>query len=143
MSIDIEIELRSIHGELKVLYIKNVEKLSSYIDRHKKIISTGIQILLFDLVLYKNPRENTFLIPPNCLSGIRIEKEQNDIRLFFNVTPFTEFTIHNYLNSDGIIKKIDIKYLDKFFEINYLHLKIRLIPPVKQTAKKRYSWFNK
>ncbi len=143
MDLEIEIELQSVHGEVKVLFLKNVEKLSSYIDRHKHIQSTNIRVSRFDLVLYKNPRENTFLIPSQYLNIVHIEKEENDIQILFDIMPFTEFTLHNYYNSDRIIRRTEIAYLDTAFEISYLHFKLRIITPVQQTAKKRYSWFNK
>lgn len=138
---DIELELQTLRKEIKILFIKNIEKLPNYIDRHKRILNTNIQVNKFDLILNKN--SNEIIIPEQNLHTIRIIKENNDIQILIDVMPFTEFTIHNYFNSEMIVKRNDIDYLDNYFEINYFHIKIRLIPSVKQTVKKRYSWFNK
>ncbi len=143
MDLEIEIELQTLHGETKVLFLKNVEKLSNYIERHSYIQSKNICVKRFDLVLYKNPKENPFCIPTQHLNMINITKEENDIQILFDVMPFTVFTLHNYCNSDRIIRRTEINYLDNAFEVSYLRFKLKILTPVQKTAKKRYSWFNK
>lgn len=140
---DIELELQSLHGELRIPFMKNIEKLSSFIDRHKRILPSNIQVSKFELLLTKMPYQNPIMVPAKYLNTIHIEKENNDIQLLFDVIPFTEFTVHCYLNSDTIVRRIEVKYLDTYFEVGYLKFKIKVIPKVEETKKKRYSWFNK
>ena len=140
---DIELELQSLRGELKVLFMKNIEKVSGFIDRHKHILTSNIQVSKFELLLTKTPYQNSFIIPTKYLNTVRIEKEKNIIQILFDVVPFTEFTIQCYLNSDTIVRRTEITYIDPYFEVGYLKFKIKIIPKVEETKKKRYSWFNK
>ena len=58
--------------------------------------------------------------------------------IIVDLQPFTTFTIHILFNSENHIEKTDIVYIDNYFELSNLKIKMYIRPP---QIKKRFSLF--
>ena len=136
---DIEIEIQN----NKLLFMKNIERIKGYIERHKRIIMKMIEVVRFEGLIVNKTENYEIEAFERNVRVIHIENEKNVILIYIDIMPITEMIFKGYINSEGIIRKVELEERDDYFRVDYIHLKMKIITPIKETIKKRYSWFNR
>lgn len=136
---DIEIEIQN----NKLLFMKNIERIKGYIERHKRISVKTIRVTYFEGLIINEQEHYKIEASEQNIRVIHIENEKNVILIYIDIMPITEMIFKGYINSEGIIRKIELEERDDYFRVDYIHLKMKIITPIKETTKKRYSWFNR
>ena len=136
MEIDISYTFKD--DSITVNYQSGLERLLNYIIRHKEVKKENLSIREYESILIKKPRGEYFYIGIQNLKNVCIEKINYDLRIIIDLQPFTFFTIHVLFNSENHVEKVEIKYIDDYFELSDLKIKMYIRAP---QIKKRFSLF--
>ena len=136
MEVDISYTIKD--DSITINYQSGLERLLNYIIRHKEVKKENLSIREYESVLLKKPRDEDFYIGIQNLKNVSIEKLNNDLRIIIDLQPFTLFTIHVLFNSENHIEKVEIKYVDDYFRLSNLKIKMYIRAP---QVKKRFSLF--
>lgn len=136
MEVDISYTFKD--DSITVNYQSGLERLLNYIIRHKEVKKENLSIREYECVLIKKPRGEDFYIGIQNLKNVNIQKVNNDLMILIDLQPFTVFTIHILVNSENHIEKLDIVYIDDYFKLSNLKIKMYIRAP---QVKKRFSLF--
>ena len=136
MEIDISYTMKD--NLILVNYQSGLERLLNYIIRHKEVKKENLSIREYECVLLKKPRNEDFYIGIQNLKNVSIQKVNNDLMILVDLQPFTIFTIHILFNSENHIEKLEIVYMDNYFKLASLNIKMYIRQP---QIKKRFSLF--
>lgn len=136
MEVDISYTFKD--DSITVNYQSGLERLLNYMIRHKEVKKENLSIREYESVLIKKPRGEDFYIGIQNLKNVCIEKINNDLRIIIDLQPFTLFTIHVLFNSENHVEKVEIKYIDDYFKLSNLKIKMYIRAP---QVKKRFSLF--
>ena len=136
MEIDISYTMKD--DSILINYQSGLERLLNYIIRHKEVKKENLSVREYECVLLKKPINEDFYIGIQNLKNVSIQKVNNDLMIIVDLQPFTTFTIHILFNSENHIEKTDIVYIDNYFELSNLKIKMYIRPP---QIKKRFSLF--
>lgn len=136
---DVEIEIQN----NRLLFMKNVERIKGYIERHKRIVMKMIEVVRFEGLIINETENYEIEASERNVRVIHVENEKNVILIYIDIMPVTEMIFKGYINSEGIIRRVELEERDDYFRADYIHLKMKIITPIKETTKKRYSWFNR
>ena len=136
---DVEIEIQN----NRLLFMKNIEKIKGYIERHKRIVMKMIEVVRFEGLIVNETENYIIEAFEKNIRVIHVENEKNVILIYIDIMPVTEMIFKGYINSEGIIRRVELEERDDYFRAYYIYLKMKIITPIKETTKKRYSWFNR
>lgn len=136
MEIDISYTMND--DSITVNYQSGLERLLNYMIRHKEVRKENFSVREYESVLLKKPRSEDFYIGIQHLKNVCIEHFNNDLKIIVDLQPFTVFTIHVLFNSEKHIEKVDITYIDNYFRLSNLKIKMYIRAP---QIKKRFSLF--
>lgn len=136
MEVDISYTFKD--DSITINYQSGLERLLNYMIRHKEVKKENLSIREYECVLLKKPHSEDFYIGIQNLKNVCIEKINNDLRIIIDLQPFTLFTIHVLFNSENHIEKVEIKYVDDYFRLSNLKIKMYIRAP---QVKKRFSLF--
>lgn len=136
MEVDISYTMKD--DSIIINYQSGLERLLNYIIRHKEVKKENLSVREYECVLLKKPNNEDFYIGIQHLKNVCIENFNNDLKIIVDLQPFTLFTIHVLFNSENHIEKVEITYIDTYFRLSNLKIKMYIRAP---QVKKRFSLF--
>lgn len=136
MEVDISYTMKD--DSITMNYQSGLERLLNYMIRHKEVKKENLSIREYECVLLKKPKNEDFYIGIQHLKNVCIENFNNDLKIIIDLQPFTMFTIHVLFNSENHIEKVEITYIDNYFRLSNLKIKMYIRAP---QIKKRFSLF--